>query len=360
MDILANPWRRAAPPPGIAAIPGEVARDPAPVLRLLAACPAHAPTPLTPAPGLAAELGIAALDVKDERGRMGLGSFKALGAAYAIAKDAAALLGARATDPAAAATALAGRAYVTASAGNHGLSLAAGARVFGARAVVYLARTVPDAFADKLRDRGAEVVVEGDDYAASMAAAARRAEAEGWTLLSDSTWPGYDRGRDVMEGYLALAAEIADAVATPPTHVFLQAGVGGLAAAAAAFLRDAWGEAPRMVVVEPAAAPALMESIRAGAPVHAGGPVSSMGRLDCKEPSILALKSLAGTADDFVTLSDAAVEAAIARLAPAGFATSPSGGAGFAALAQAAADGALGLAAGSRALVILSEGAVDA
>ncbi|WP_025311085.1 pyridoxal-phosphate dependent enzyme [Roseicyclus elongatus] len=353
MTFLMNPWRGAALPPGLAAIPGDVADDPTGVETLLARCPAHAETPLVAMDRLAAGIGLRALHVKDERARMGLGSFKALGAAHVIARDAAAVMG---NDPA---TALAGRTYVAASAGNHGVSLAAGARVFGALAVIYLSETVPPAFADHLRAKGADVVIEGADYAASMDAAAARAQVEGWTLLSDSTWEGYQVGHGVMEGYLVMAAEAARQIPSPPTHIFLQAGVGGLAAACAAHARRVWGEAPRITVVEPEAARTLMASIAAGAPTHAAGPVSIMGRLDCKDPSHMALKSLAQTADAFMTVTDAECAAAIARLAPFGMATSPSGGAGFAGVLHAPRD-LLGLGPDARVLIYLSEGPVDA
>lgn len=357
MDLIDNPFRGHGLPPGDDRAQGTVSVDADLVLALLAHCPAAAETPLRSLEALAAELGIGALLVKDERGRMGLGSFKALGAAYAIAKQAHQAVGDTVKDPDVAARALRGHTFVAASAGNHGLSVAAGARVFGARAVIYLAETVPAAFADRLRGFGAEVVVEGSDYEASMAAAAGAAAEHGWHLLSDSTWTGYTGGRDVMEGYLAMAAEITAQVGdTPPTHVFLQAGVGGLAAAMAAYMHRHWGDRPVLCVVEPAAAPALQKSILAGAPVHAGGPVSIMGRLDCKEPSHLALDSLARDADAFMTLSDDAVSHAITRLAPFDLATSPSGGAGFAGLCAAAEVGALGLNGDSRVLVILSEG----
>lgn len=346
MEIFANPARTAA-------AAHRVSDDPAPVLALLGKCPAYAETPLVSAAALAGEIGIGALHVKDERGRMCLGSFKALGAAYVIARDAAAT-----SDTGR--TALAGRTYATASAGNHGLSVAAGASAFGAQAVIYLAETVPEGFAERLRGRGARVVREGADYEASMAAAARDAAANGWTLLSDSTWRGYDTGIGVMEGYLALGAEVARQIPAPPTHVFLQAGVGGLAAAVAAFARRTWGEAPCVVVVEPAAAPALMQSARAGRAVHAAGPVSSMGRLDCKEPSLAAFEALSGIADAFVTMTDAEVEATLPGLAGHGLATSPSGGAGLAALFQCAQTGEFGLGPASRALGILSEGPQDA
>jgi diaminopropionate ammonia-lyase len=334
-------------------VPAEVpcpSTDAPRVAALLARCPAAEETPLVDAPGLARRAGVASVHVKDERARMGLGSFKALGAAYVIACDAVAKGG----DPA---TALNGTTYVTASAGNHGLSVAAGARVFGARAVVYLAETVPEGFAKRLRAKGAEVRRAGADYEASMAAALKAARDEGWQLLSDSSWPGYTEvPHRLMEGYLALIDEAARQLLEPPTHVFLQAGVGGLAGAVAAFARKLWGAAPRIMVVEPEAAPALMESVRAGRAVVAPGPVSSMGRLDCKEPSLIALKGLARDADVFVTITEEEAAAAMPVLAAEGLATTPSGGAGLAALLAAGPHGqALGLGPGSRVLAILSE-----
>lgn len=338
-------------------VPADVpypSTDAARVAALLARCPAAAETPLVAALGLARRAGVASVHVKDERARMGLGSFKALGAAYVIACDAVARSEATGGDPA---TALSGVTYVTASAGNHGLSVAAGARVFGARAVVYLAETVPEGFARRLRAKGAEVRRAGADYEASMEAALEAARAEGWRLLSDSSWPGYTEvPHRLMEGYLALIDEAARQLPEPPTHIFLQAGVGGLAGAVAAFARRLWGAGPKIVVVEPEAAPALMESVRAGRPVVAPGPVSIMGRLDCKEPSLIALKGLARDADAFVTITEAEAAAAMPVLAAEGLATTPSGGAGLAALVAAGPHrAAMGLGPGSRVLAILSE-----
>lgn len=345
MKTLSNKWRGGGMP-SLADYP-DVSVDPAPVLALLAKCPVAEATPLVDATAIAARSGVASVHVKDERGRMGLGSFKALGAAYAIAK-------------AAHTGSVEGVTFVTASAGNHGLSVAAGAKVFGARAVVYLAETVPAAFADLLRGKGADVVVEGADYEASMVAAAAAAERNGWRLLSDSTWQGYNGGLDVMEGYLAMASEAADQLPAAPTHIFLQAGVGGLAAACAAHARQMWGTDPIIVVVEPDQADTLLASIAAGAPTHAPGDTSSMGRLDCKDPSHVALKALARDADHFVALTDEFVEAAIEDLAAHDLATSPSGGAGYAGLTAAMDAGAFGVGPTSRVLLYLSEGPVDA
>ena len=343
MRHLANPHRRSGlDHPALADVPWPIA-DASRTRTLLARCPRHAETPLAMAPALADAAGIAALHLKDERGRMGLGSFKALGAAGVIARDAGA---GRAR----------GRTYVTASAGNHGISVAAGAGAFGAHAVVVIAETVPRSFADRLRGEGAEVVREGAAYEDGMAAARRIADERGAALLSDSSWPGYvDAPLGVMEGYTALMAEVVERMAAP-THIFLQAGVGGLAAAAAAHARLAWGEGPVIVVVEPDAAPCLLESVAAGAPVRADGPVSAMGRLDCKEPSLIALKGLARDADHFVAVTEEEARDGTARAAEAGFPSTPSGAAGLAALlASGPHRAALGLGPDARALAILSE-----
>lgn len=342
MNLLTNPYRgMGLNHPDLDPMPWP-STDAARPRALLDRCPEARKTPLVQAPQLASRAGVARFDIKDERGRMGLGSFKALGAAYVIARDAEE---GRAR----------GATYVAASAGNHGLSVAAGARVFGARAVIYLARTVPEAFAVRLRSEGAEVVREGEIYEASMEAAARAAEVNGWRLLSDSSWPGYyERPHVLMEGYLALMEETIAELEAPPTHIFLQAGVGGLAAAAAALARVAWVDAPQIIVVEPEAAPALFASIAAGGPVVADGPVSAMGRLDCKEPSLIALKGLARDADIFMTISEEEAASGLAETEAAGLPSTPSGAAGIAGCLSGA--GELGLGPGARVLCILSEG----
>jgi len=312
---------------------------------LMSRCPEAAVTPLISVPDLARRCDVGEVLIKDERARMELGSFKALGAAYVIAH-------------AASHGDLSDVTYVTASAGNHGLSVAAGAAAFGANAVVYIAETVPESFAARLRDQGAEVVREGSTYEDSMAAAAAGGERNGWQLLSDSSWPGYfQHPHRLMEGYLVLMAEIAAQIAAPPSHIFLQAGVGGLAGAVAAMARDVWHDQPLIVVVEPSAAPALAASIAAGAPVRADGPVSVMGRLDCKEPSLIALRGLARDADAFATISEGEAVQGDELAADHGLASTPSGAAGLAGLlASAPHRGDFGLDDTSRVLLILSEG----
>lgn len=346
MDIMHV--TRPVPLAGLEEFPAPLV-DPAPVQALLARCPAAAETPLSNMAALAQEAGVAGLWIKDERARMGLGSFKALGAAHVIARDA------QAGD-------VSGETYVTASAGNHGMSVAAGAQAFGARAVIYIAETVPESFADRLRALGAKVVREGEMYEASMEAAAQAAQDKGWTLLSDSSWAGYtEPPLRVMEGYLALMAEAIDQMDAAPSHIFLQAGVGGLAAACAALARKAWGDGPRMVVVEPAFAPALHGSIVAGCPVESGGPVSQMGRLDCKMPSLIALKGLARDADAFALITEEEAQAGAGAAERVGMPTTPSGAAGLSALLALNAEQrqALGLDESASVLCILSEGPED-
>ena len=343
MKTSSNPFRESGDvPAGLTDIPWP-SSDVARVMALLSRCPKASATPLVPAQTLAEKVGVSEIWIKDERNRMGLGSFKALGAAYVIARDAEEGKARGAT-------------YVTASAGNHGLSVAAGADAFGAKAVIYLSEQVPEAFASRLLTFGAEVVREGETYEDSMAAASERANQKGAILLSDSSWPGYtQRPHVLMEGYLVLMDEVIRAMTEPPTHIFLQAGVGGLAASAAALARERWGDAPRIVIVEPTAAPALAGSIAAGAPQVSEGPVSSMGRLDCKEPSLIALKGLARDADDFALITDDEAAHGVDVADHIGLQTTPSGAAGLAAF-LAAAPGTWGLGPNSRLLLILSEG----
>ena len=132
---------RPAPLSGLDDIPMP-SREALRAQTLVARCPVAAQTPLESSVAIATEAGVQDVWIKDERGRMGLGSFKALGAAYVIACDA------QDADVSA-------RTYVTASAGNHGISVAAGASAFGAASVVYIAQTVPESFAARLEAEGA-------------------------------------------------------------------------------------------------------------------------------------------------------------------------------------------------------------
>lgn len=349
------------------------------VERFLAHRTDHAPTPLYELPRLAGELGVGSIHVKDEGRRLGLGSFKALGGSYAVIRlvleEAQRRVGrpvdvAEFRSPKVRAVA-AGLTVAGATDGNHGRSVAAGAQAVGARAVVFVHEGVSPGRVAAIGRFGAEVVRVPGTYDDSVAEATRRCAEEGWTVVSDTSWPGYEHIPGlVMQGYLVLAREALRAMPRPPTHVFVQAGVGGLAAAVAGHLAETMREdRPTFVVVEPARAACLLESARAGRPVRIPhGEPTVMAMLECYEPSLVAWRILSRAADAFMTVDEEDAVAAMRRLArplegdPA-IVAGESGGVGLAGLVRAAGDeavrAALRLDGGSRVLVINTEGATD-
>ena len=305
-------------------------------MAMLRQCPAYQASPLRPLAALAKELGVGTLTVKDETQRMRLGSFKALGGVFAVAQMLEDASGTADLTSEQAHRTAAGMTFITASAGNHGLSVAAGARIFGARGIIVLSSSVPEGFAERIRKTGSEVVRVNGSYEDSVQYAIDAADENGWLLLADGSWEGYtERPALVMEGYTVLAEECRlefEKTGTWPTHVFLQAGVGGLAGAVAAHIRDHWSVQPKIIVVEPDAAPCLLKSVEAGKLTRADGPESNMGRLDCKDASLIAFDALRRDADMFVTVSDEEAEEAARLYAAHGISTTPSGSAPLLAL----------------------------
>ena len=324
-------------------------------------CPQYVPTQL-----LCVEDQGEALLIKDESTRYGLGSFKALGGIYAVAQlllehvqeegeklgldD---LFSERVREFASTQT------YVCASAGNHGMAVATGARLFGANARIYVSTEVPPSFAERLRERGAEACVSGANYEQSLEAANEDVKHSNAVLLADGSWEGYVYPPGlVMEGYTVLATELFDEFSASdqwPSDVYLQAGVGGMAAAVTIMIRRHWLVQPRIVVVEPDAADCLALSAAKGQLVEASGPVSSMGRLDCKAASMLAWDTLVRSNVEYAIITDEQAEAAVLALEALGLNTTPSGAAGLAALHQ---DRAEGRSVGKRPLIVMSEQAI--
>lgn len=369
--------RGGALPPEAAAALGEAAADE--VERFLARRPDHAPTPLHSLPALAAELSVGSIHFKDEGQRLDLGSFKALGGAYAVVRlvlqEAERRFG-RPVDLGEIQSAdlreVAGRlTFGCATDGNHGRSVAAGAKLVGARAVIFVHEGVSEQRVAAIERFGAEVVRVPGRYDDSVAEAGRRCDVEGWTVVSDTSWPGYERiPLLVMQGYTVLVREALRALGELPTHVFVQAGVGGLAAAVAGHLDAALGAArPALVVVEPARAACLLESARAGRVVRIPeGPPTVMAMLECYEPSRVAWQILARAADAFMTVDEEDAIEMMGRLArplagdPA-IVSGESGGIGLAGLVRAARDPdlrrMLRLDEHARILTINTEGATD-
>jgi diaminopropionate ammonia-lyase len=343
--------------------------------------PGYAATPLVRLDGLARSLGLARIDYKDERGRFGLKSFKALGGAYAVANVLKQrIAAATGRNDVTSKQLLSGEfapivraATVTcATDGNHGRSVAWGAQLFGCNCVIFVHEHVSQGRRDAIARYCAQVREVKGNYDDAVRHAAATAAANGWTVVSDTSYPGYrDIPLDVMHGYGVMAHEIALQLhGEPPTHVFAQAGVGALAAAICADFWLRWGaRRPFFAVVEPTHADCVYRSLEAGRPVAVGGDLDTvMAGLACGEVSELAWEILRGGANAAVAVDDAYALEAVRRLSQPAAGDAPvvageTGGAGLAALLAARDDPdirrTLALDASSRVLLLGSEGDTD-
>ena len=343
--------------------------------------PGYAPTPLREMDRLADELGLAGILYKDESGRFGLGSFKALGGAYAVMRVLAGQMDQCAVSDIRTGMhrqAVANMVVSAATDGNHGRSVAWGAQQAGCRCRIYIHRDVSLGRQRAMEEMGAEVVRTAGDYDDSVRVCARVSAQHGWHVVSDTSYPGYDQiPRDVMAGYGVMAAEIlteVPALTPAPSHLILQAGVGGLAAAFCARIWLQLGtNMPKVIIVEADRAPSLLASARAGAlQTVAIEQETIMAGLSCGEVSPLAWDVLHRCTDHFVTMADDLVPSAMRCLASGKL----GGGAieggecatpGLLTLIAIARDGAhdrrlrreFGLDETSRVLLIGSEGATD-
>ena len=344
----------------------------------IAAWPGYAPTPLVPLRALAGRLDLGAILYKDESGRFGLGSFKALGGAYAVLGVLREYL-ARNGRPAVPTGALLAGAerdrtrpftVATATDGNHGRSVAWGAQLLGCGCVVYLHEHVSRARETAIARFGAAIRRVPGHYDAAVRRCAEDARINGWALVPDtSDDPDALVPARVMQGYTLIAQEILDALPPEqlPTHVFVQAGVGGLAAALAAHFWETLGpDRPRIVVVEPERADCVLRTVAAGIPTPVpGDPETFMACLAAGEISAPAWVILRHAADDVIAIPDDAARDAM-RVLAGGEPPIVAGESGCAAIAGLLATAqvlaqreALGLGAGARVLAIGSEGATD-
>lgn len=341
----------------------------------ITAWPGYAPTPLIELAGVARAAAVARVVLKDEASRFGLGSVKALGGAYAVAGQLAMALARRGVAASATSGDLESGCYRDATAaitvacatdGNHGRSVAWGARRFGCACVIFVHEGVSRARIDAIAGYGAEVRRVAGTYDDSVRAIAGTAALEGWIVVSDTSWPGYTEiPRAIMQGYRLMPDEAADQWdGPPPTHAFIQAGVGGVAASVSVQLRARFNPTPRIVVVEPDRAACLFASACRGELTAVDGPLDTvMAGLACGEPSLLAWQELGRAAAAFLTIPDEAAIAAMRSLAECQVIAGESGAAGLAGFLQAAADPAsravLGLDTGSVVLLFSTEGATD-
>ena len=335
-------------------------------------------TPLYDLPDAAARCQVGRLCLKDESVRSPLGSFKALGAPIALVRqilrlhpdfEPAAILTGRYAE------ALRGYTVISATDGNHGRGLAAAAQDAGCRCVIVLHAHVSPEREQAIAAYGADIVRIAGNYDESVQEAARLAAAHGWQVIADTSYDGYeDIPRDVMQGYGAIAEEIVEQTSAQRgragafTHVFLQGGVGGMAAGLASYFWEYHGpQRPCFISVEPAQADCLLQSAIQGRPAKATGTVDSvMAGLACGETSPLAWRFLQPCVDVFMTIEDEQAIEAMRTLAQGSERDTPivvgeSGVAGLAALEWLRSDPQrseqVGLTAESRVLIISTEGA---
>ncbi|MDY4163538.1 MAG: diaminopropionate ammonia-lyase [Sutterella sp.] len=279
--------------------------------------PGYAPTPLHSLDRLAEHCGLARFWVKDESYRFGLNAFKSLGGTRCIAAVMAERLG---IDPDEADYAvlsspesrerLGDLTFITATDGNHGRGVAWAAKLFGMKSVVYMPAGSAAERLENIRRLGARADITGVNYDDTVRFAASEAERCGFILTQDTAWPGYERIPSlIMQGYLTMAEEAVEALdGEVPTHVFLQAGVGSMAGALAAYFAERFGdERPIVTIVEPHAADCIYRTAEADdGRMHAvtGVMNSIMAGLCCGEPCTTAWKLIREYADFSASMPD--------------------------------------------------------
>ena len=279
--------------------------------------PGYAPTPLTALERLAAYFGVRSLHVKDESQRFGLKAFKALGGAYAMARHIAERLGQDIGElpydvmlSDAVRARLGEVVFATTTDGNHGRGVAWMARQLKQKAVVYMPKGSSIERLEAIRAEGAEAEIVEMNYDEAVRMTAQRAAERGWLVVQDTAWDGYEKiPLWIMQGYGTLMLESLQQLGeVPPTHVFIQAGVGSLAGAVQGFLTSSYGaERPKVIVAEARAADCLYRSARAkdGAPVAVGGDLATvMAGLACGEANTIGWKILRDYASAFVSCPD--------------------------------------------------------
>lgn len=208
-------------------------------------------TPLRRLSGLSDLLGVRDIFVKDESYRFGLNAFKGLGGSYALASVIAKVTDRSIADigdiPEGSFT------FVTATDGNHGRGIAWAAKNLGQKAIVYMPKGSSAERLDNIRAQGTEAEIIELNYDDTVRFASEQAEKNGWILIQDTAWEGYeDIPKLIMQGYMTMGAEIAEQIGDiKPTHIFLQAGVGAMAGAMSGFFSDIFGPEVKIIIVEP-------------------------------------------------------------------------------------------------------------
>lgn len=323
----ARAWICGSPPPREA-------------LAFHAGLPGYEPTPLVELPALADELAVRRVLVKDESVRLGLSSFKVLGASWAIAGVVAARAGLPGPWTVDALRSVATRhplTLVTATDGNHGLAVAHVAALLGPRAHVFLPRLAGPEVVAAIQAKGADVTIVAGDHSAAVRQAAGysagRASAE---LVQDTGWPGYEQVPSrIVDGYATLLweldSQLLEAGVEAPHLIAVPVGVGSLAQAVLRHVRSrSAGRLTSVLGVEPDVAACVLASLAAGSSlsVHTGD--TTMAGLNCGTPSSLAWPYLRDGLDAAATVGDDETARAVDDLRGLGVPTGPSGAAALA------------------------------
>ena len=262
----------------------------------------YQPTPLENLNKLSEELNLKNIFYKDESKRFGLNSFKALGGAYAVEKM------------------TKGKKDITvstATAGNHGKSVAWGAKKLGLNCKIFISENVSETRAAEMENLGAEVIRVKGNYQDSLDVCKERSKKNNWEIIQDVAWPDYELvPKLTMAGYSIMIKEISVQTNEYITHIFLQAGVGGMAAGLIAGVANYFKRVPKIIIVEPENANCVMQSIKNNCLISVDIKKESiMGGMSCGEVSLVPWQILNNSVNSCVSVSDKFVAQTVAMLA---------------------------------------------
>ena len=265
----------------------------------------YSPTPLIDLNKLNDELGFKNIYYKDEDKRFNLKSFKALGGAFAVNKIA---------DEKGNIT------VATATAGNHGRSVAWGAQRLGLKCKIFISEFVSETRAEAMKNLNADVIRVKGNYDTSLKECIKQSNLNNWEIVQDVSWDGYKAvPKLIMAGYTIMIKEILDQINNDKiTHVFLQAGVGGMAAAMIAGFAKFTDNIPKFIIVEPENANCVFKSIKNNQPTTVNIVKETiMGGMSCGDVSTVAWEILKNSTNNCLTISDDAISTTIAMLSEA-------------------------------------------
>ena len=250
------------------------------------------PTPLISLNKLSEKLKLNKIFYKDESKRFHLKSFKALGGSYAVEK-----------------VTKGNKEIVisTATSGNHGRSVAWGSKKLGLKCKIFISEHVSESRAEVMRNFGADVIRVKGNYENSLNECIKQSNQNNWQIVQDVAWQDYKLiPKLTMAGYSVMMKEISEQINNQQiSHVILQAGVGGMAAAMVAGIASYLNHVPKIIIVEPESAACVLESIKTGKIEKISIEKESlMGGMSCGEVSLVPWQILKNSVSHCVTVSD--------------------------------------------------------